>query len=169
MQHEDGAADPVSGGVEAQPVEDGSQLVLVIGAEGGGKLGAGGAERRQLRSGRGAVDHAGSDSLVLGGQMGGEQPAEAVALHANGVAEPWVGLDGIEETGEAAGDVPVDVEPVAQPRFALARSLGEQAGQPAGGERIGGAKVGRTPSRAPAEPGAATVRRRSTPAGLGRS
>jgi hypothetical protein len=52
----------------------------------------------------GAVDYAGSDPLVLGGQVSGAEPAKAVALQADGVAEPGVSLNSVEESGEAVAD-----------------------------------------------------------------
>jgi hypothetical protein len=52
----------------------------------------------------GAVDYAGSDPPVLGGQVSGAKPAKAVALHADGAAEPGVSLNSVGESGEAVAD-----------------------------------------------------------------
>ena len=55
LKDEDRGIDPVAAWVEAQPVEDAGQLMLILGAESGLELSAGVPERRQLGGGRGPV------------------------------------------------------------------------------------------------------------------
>ncbi len=101
VKDEDRDADLVPPRVEAEPTEDGGEPGFVAGAQCGGDLRAVPGEGAG-RGGRSAVDFAGRHPAVLGGQAGGEQAAEAVALDADGPVQPGVGVDDVEEAGEAA-------------------------------------------------------------------